>query len=107
MKISKKVLKNLLFRSCKISFNSWLSMSRSFKTNEVKLELLTDIDMLLLVEKGIKRGICRAIHQYAIANNKYIENYVKKKESYYLKYCNVNNFYGLAMLQKLSVNKFK
>ena len=82
-------------------------MSRSFKKSEVKLKLLTDIDMLLLVEKGIRRGICDAIHQYAIADNKYLEDYVKKKESSYLKYCNVNNLYGLAMLQKLSVKKFK
>ena len=107
MKISKKALKILLFRCCKISFSSWLSMSRSFKKNEVKLELLTDINILLLVEKGILRVICDAIHQYAIADNKYLEDYVKKKESSYLKYCNVNNLYGLAMLQKLSVKKFK
>ena len=44
---------NLSFRFWKISFSSWISMTSSFKKTEVKLELLTHIDMLLMVEKGI------------------------------------------------------
>ena len=51
---------------------------------EVKLELLTDVDMLLKVEKGIRGGICHAIHRYAKANNKYKKNYFKNKESSYI-----------------------
>ena len=50
------------------------------KKTGVKLELLTNNDMLLVVEKGIRGGICHAIHRYAKANNKYIKNYVKNKE---------------------------
>ena len=53
-------------------------MESSFKKTKVKLSLLTDIDMLLMVEKGIKVGICHAIHQYAKANNKYMKDYDKK-----------------------------
>ena len=52
----------------------------------VKLELLIDIDMLLMVEKGIRGEICHEIHQYAKANNKYVKDYDKNKESLYLKY---------------------
>ena len=66
-----------------------------------------DIDMILLVEKGIRGGICHAIHRYAKANNKYMKDYNKNKESSYLKYWDVNNLYGWAMSQKLPVNKFK
>ena len=48
-------------------------MVRLFKKTEVKLELLTDIDMLLMVEKEIRLGICHAVHRYQKANNKYKE----------------------------------
>ena len=65
------------------------------------------MDMLLMVEKGIRGGICYAIHQYAKANNKYMKDYDKIKESPYLKYWDVNNLYGWAMSQKVLVNKFE
>ena len=82
-------------------------MASSFKKTEVKLELLTDIDMLLMVEIGIRGGTCYAIHQYTKANNKYIKDYDKNKESSCLKYWDVNNLHGWAMSQKRPVNKFK
>ena len=77
------------------------------KKTEVKLELLTDVDMLLMVEKGIRVGICHAIHRYAKANNKYMKNYDKNKESSYIQYLDANNLYGRVISQKLSVDGFK
>ena len=63
--------------------------------------------MLLMVEKGIRGGICQAIHRYAKANNRYMKNYDKDITSSYLTYLDANNLYGWAMSQKLPVNGFK
>ena len=60
-----------------------------------------------MVEKGIRGGMCNAIQRYAKANNKYIKNYDKNKESSYLMYLDGNNLYGWAMFKKLPVNGFK
>ena len=78
-----------------------LAWQACLKKTGVKLELLTDIDMLLMVEKGTRGGICQAIHRYAKANNKYMKNYNKNIESSYIEYLDANNLYGWAMSQKL------
>ena len=70
-------------------------------------ELLTDYNMLLMVEEGIRGGICHAIHRYAKENNKYMKNYDKNEESSYIQYLDVNDLYGWAMSQKLPLNGFK
>ena len=52
-------------------------MTSRLKKTEVKLELLTDYDMLLMIEKGIRGGICQATHRYAKANNQYMKTMIK------------------------------
>ena len=47
------------------------------KKTTVNLELVTDIDMLLMIESGIRGDMCQAIHRYARANNKYMKNYIE------------------------------
>ena len=84
-----------------------LAWQAYFKKTGVKLELLTDNDMLMIIEKGIRGGMCHATYRYAIANNKYMKNYDKNKESSYLEYLDANNQYGWVMLQKLPVGNFK
>ena len=76
------------------------------KNAEVKLELLTDYDMILMIENGIRGGICQATHRYAKANNKYMKNYDKNIESSYIEYLDANNWYGRAMFQKRPTNGF-
>ena len=63
----------------KFLFVPWLTWQATLKITEVKFELLTDIDTLLMVEKRIKGGICHASHQYAKANNKYMKDYDNNK----------------------------
>ena len=84
-----------------------LAWQACLKKTSMKLELLTDYDMLLMVEEGIRGGICHSIHRYAKANNKYIKNYNENEESSYIQYLDANNLYGWAMSQKLPVNGFK
>ena len=84
-----------------------LAWQACLKKTNVELELLTDYDMLLMVEEGTRGGICHSIHRYAKANNKYMKNYNNNEESSYIQYLDANNLYGWAMSQKLPVNGFK
>ena len=78
----------------------------ALKKTKVKLYLLTDIGMLLMIERGIRGGICYSVYRYAKANNKYIKDYDANKESSYIQHWDVNNLYDWVMSQKLSVNNF-
>ena len=86
-----------------------LAWQACLKKTNIELELLTDYDMLLMVEEGIRGGIYHSIHRYAKANNKYMKNYNNNinKESSYIQYLDANNLYGWAMSKKLPVNEFK
>ena len=81
--------------------------SKSFEKTKAELGLLTDIDMLLLVEKAKRGEICHSIHRYPKANDKYMKDYDKNKELSYLQYRDVNNLYCWVMSQKLPVNHFE
>ena len=73
----------------------------------IKLELLTDPDMLLMFERGIRGGITQAIHQYAEANNKCMGDKCNpEEESRYLQHLDANNLYGWAMSQLLPTGGF-
>ena len=56
-----------------------LAWQAALKNTKAKLDLLPDIDMLLIIEKGIRGGICHAINRYAKANNKCRTVYEKNK----------------------------
>ena len=104
--------RNMCFKVYKLDPDHFLSApglacQTCLKKTEVKLELLTDVDMLLMVEKGIRGGICHAIYRYSKANNKYMKNYDKYKEESFLQYLDASNLYGWAISQKLSVSGFK
>ena len=83
-----------------------LAWKACLKHTGIKLELLTDPDMLLMFERGIRGGITEAVHKYALANNKYMGDRLDpKSESSYLQY--PNNLYGWEMSQPLPTLGFK
>ena len=84
-----------------------LTWQACLKKTNIELELLTDYDMLLMVEEGTRGGICHSIHRYVKANNKYMKNYNNNEESSYIQYLDANILYGWAMSKKLPVNGFK
>jgi hypothetical protein len=88
-----------------------LAWDACLKLTGVELELISDPNMYLLIERGIRGGIRGGIStitkRHAIANNKYMTNYDPKKESKYLPYLDANNLYGWAMSQPLPIKDFE
>ena len=84
-----------------------LAWQACLKKTNVELELLTDYDMVLMVDEGIRGGICHAMQHCAKANNKYMKDYDRKKKSSYIQYLDTNNLYGKAMTEKLPVRGFR
>ena len=83
-----------------------LAWQACLKKTNIELELLADYDMLLMVEEGIRGGICNSIHKYAKAN-KYMKNYNNNEELSHIQYLDANNLYGWGMSKKLPVNGFR
>ena len=83
-----------------------LSWEACLKLTKVKLELLTDLDMLLF-EKGTRGSISQATLKYAKSNNKYMKSYNKNVKSSFLEYLDANNLFGWAMSKKLPIGNFK
>ena len=84
-----------------------LSWDAMLKMTNIKLELMTDIDMFRFIEKGLRGGISYIANRYSKANNKYMKEYYENKPSKYIMYLDANNLYGWAMSQYLPTGGFK
>ena len=85
-----------------------LAWKACLKCTGNKLGLLTDPNMLLMFEHGIRGGITRAVRKYAAANNKYMrDKFDPNEDTTYLQYLDANNLYGWAMSQPLPTGGFK
>lgn len=83
---------------------SWQAM---LKKTKCVLELLTDIDMILMIESGVRGGLTQCVKRYVKANNKYLPDYDKDQKSNYLIYLDANNLYGQGMGYELGYGDFK
>ena len=84
-----------------------LAWEACLKETKQELQLLTDYDMLMMFEKGIRGGITHISKRYAEANNKYMKDFDKTKPSTFIPYLDANSLYAWAMSQKLPTHGFK
>lgn len=83
-----------------LSFDAMLLKTR------VRLELISELEIIRLIQKGIRGGICMCATRYAHANNKYMENYDNGMPDSFLVYVDCNNLYGYSMCQSLPMADF-
>ena len=84
-----------------------LSWDAMLKCTKIELELLTDIEIYLFFDSGLKSGISQISHRYAEADNKYLINYDESEEDSYILYLDDNNLYGSGMCEYLPIKYFK
>ena len=103
----KTCLKYYKLDPCHYFTSPGLSWDAMLKMTNIKLELMTDIDMFQFIEKGLRGGISYIANRYGKANNKYMKKYDEKAPSKYIMYLDANNLYGWAMSQYLPTGGFK
>lgn len=84
-----------------------LSWDAMLKTTNIKLDLLTDVDMYNFFKKAIRGGIVQCVKRHSKANNKYLDDFDNSKPSEFLMYLDANNLYGWAMSEYLPHGCFR
>ena len=93
--------------TCHYFSNPGLSWDAMLKMTGIKLDLISDIDMHLFIEKGMRGGISYISKRYKKVNNKYMKCYDSSEESNFIMYLDANNLYGWTMSQYLPHSEFK
>ena len=84
-----------------------LTWAASLKTTCINLTLFSDINMLIMIEKGIRGGLTMVSKRHVVANNPQVPNYDVTKPQTHILYLDVNNLYGFSMVQRLPVGRFR
>ena len=100
-------LENYTLDPCHYVSSLGLSWDAMLKMTGINLELITDIDKQLFIEKGMRGGISIITHRYAHANNPYMKFYNPEDDTSYIMYLDANNLYGWAMIQPLPYSGFR
>ena len=90
-------LKSYKLDPCHYFSSPGLSWDAMLKMTGVRLEKISDIDMYLFIEKGLRGGISYIAKRYSQLNNKYMKNYDLTKPSQFILYLDMNNLYGEGM----------
>ena len=106
-KFRKTCLQYYKLDPCHYFTSPGLSWDAMLKMTDIKLDLMTDIDMFQFIAKGTCGGISFIANRYGEANNKYMKEYKKEKSSNYIQYLDAINLYGYAMSQCLPTGGFK
>lgn len=100
-------LTNYKLDPCYYLTSPGLAWDACLRLSECKLELIKDPDMFMMIESGIRGGISIITKRHSKANNKYLPEFDKNKESKYIMYFDANNLYGWAMSCLLPYDNFK
>ena len=84
-----------------------LSWDELQNKTEITLDLISDVNMILFIENGIRGGVSMILNRYGKANNKYMKEYEPSEESKYITYLDGDNLYGWGMSKKLTYKDFK
>lgn len=84
-----------------------LSFDAMLLKTGVELELISDLNMISMIQNGIRGGVCLCPHRHAKANNEYIPGYDPSQPDSYLIYIDCNNLYGYSMYQSLPLSNFR
>lgn len=84
-----------------------LSWDAMLRYTQVELELLTDIDMLHFLKKGVRGGVTQCSKRKSHANNAFLDTYDASQPATYIMYLDATNLYGYAMSQPLPQGGFR
>ena len=82
---------------CQYFTSPGLSWDAMLKMTNIKLELMTNVDMFQFIEKGMRGGVSYIANLYGKASNKCMKNHDKNAQSNYIMDLDANNLYGWAM----------
>ena len=103
----KTCLENYELDPCHYYTAPGLAWDACLKETKQEIQLLSDYDMLMMFEQGIRGGMTHISKRYAEANNKYMKDFDETLPSTFIQYLDANGLYSWTMTQKVPTHGFK